>query len=56
MLQEQDNDKVVQGLISVVNKLILVIVVLVAGIIAITILSAIAGTWLYGYIREKLPH
>lgn len=24
--------------------------------IAITLLSAIAGTWLYGYIREKLPH
>jgi thiosulfate dehydrogenase len=34
MPQEQDNDKVVQGLIAVVNKLILVIVVLVAGIIA----------------------
>ena len=34
MLKEQDNDKIVQGLISVVNKLILVIVVLVAGIIA----------------------
>ena len=34
MLQQQDNDKVVQGLISVINKLILVIVVLVAGIIA----------------------
>ena len=27
-----------------------------AGVIAITLLSAIAGTWLYGYIREKLPH
>jgi hypothetical protein len=27
-----------------------------ASVIAITILSAIAGTWLYGYIREKLPH
>ena len=25
-------------------------------VIAVTILSAIAGTWLYGYIREKLPH
>ncbi len=24
--------------------------------IAVTLLSAIAGTWLYGYIREKLPH
>lgn len=34
MPQEQDNDKIVQGLISVVNKLIIVIVVLVAGIIA----------------------
>lgn len=22
----------------------------------ITLLSAIAGTWVYGYIREKLPH
>ena len=27
-----------------------------ASVIAVTILSAIAGTWLYGYIREKLPH
>ena len=25
-------------------------------VITITILSAIAGTWLYGYVREKLPH
>ena len=25
-------------------------------VITVTILSAIAGTWLYGYIREKLPH
>jgi uncharacterized membrane protein YedE/YeeE len=24
--------------------------------IGVTILSAIAGTWLYGYFREKLPH
>lgn len=24
--------------------------------IAITLASAIAGTWVYGYIREKLPH
>jgi len=27
-----------------------------ATVIAITLLSAIAGTWVYGYIREKLPH
>lgn len=27
-----------------------------ASVIAITILSAIAGTWVYGYFREKLPH
>ncbi|MGB4844648.1 MAG: DUF6691 family protein [Ferruginibacter sp.] len=27
-----------------------------ATVIGITILSAIAGTWLYGYFREKLPH
>ncbi len=27
-----------------------------ATIIAITLLSAIAGTWVYGYLREKLPH
>lgn len=25
-------------------------------VITVTILSAIAGTWLYGYVREKLPH
>lgn len=25
-------------------------------VIAITLLSAIAGTWVYGYLREKLPH
>jgi len=24
--------------------------------ISITLLSAIAGTWTYGYLREKLPH
>ena len=24
--------------------------------IAITLLSAIVGTWVYGYVREKLPH
>ena len=27
-----------------------------ATIIAITLLSAIGGTWVYGYLREKLPH
>jgi uncharacterized membrane protein YedE/YeeE len=27
-----------------------------ATVIAITLLSAIAGTWTYGYFREKLPH
>lgn len=27
-----------------------------ATVIGITLLSAIAGTWLYGYFREKLPH
>lgn len=27
-----------------------------ATVIIITLLSAIAGTWVYGYIREKLPH
>lgn len=27
-----------------------------ATVIAITLLSAIAGTWLYGYFRERLPH
>ena len=27
-----------------------------ASVIAIALLSAIAGTWVYGYFREKLPH
>lgn len=27
-----------------------------ATVIAITLLSAIAGTWVYGWLREKLPH
>ena len=27
-----------------------------ATVIAITLLSAILGTWTYGYFREKLPH
>jgi uncharacterized membrane protein YedE/YeeE len=27
-----------------------------ATVIAVTLLSAIAGTWAYGYFREKLPH
>jgi hypothetical protein len=27
-----------------------------ATVIAITLLSAIAGTWVYGYFRDKLPH
>lgn len=27
-----------------------------ATVIVVTILSAIAGTWVYGYFREKLPH
>ncbi|MFY8108336.1 MAG: DUF6691 family protein [Bacteroidia bacterium] len=27
-----------------------------ASVIAITLLSAIAGTWVYGYFRDKLPH
>lgn len=27
-----------------------------ATVVAITLLSAIAGTWVYGLIREKLPH
>jgi uncharacterized protein len=27
-----------------------------AYVIVITLLSAIAGTWLYGYLKEKLPH
>lgn len=25
-------------------------------VIAITLLSALAGTWVYGYLRDKLPH
>lgn len=25
-------------------------------VIIVTLLSAIAGTWVYGYFREKLPH
>jgi uncharacterized membrane protein YedE/YeeE len=27
-----------------------------ASVIIVTLLSAIAGTWLYGFTREKLPH
>jgi len=27
-----------------------------ATVIIVTILSAIAGTWVYGYFRERLPH
>ena len=27
-----------------------------ASVIIITLLSAVAGTWVYGYLREKLPH
>jgi uncharacterized protein len=27
-----------------------------AAVIVVTLLSAIAGTWVYGYLREKLPH
>lgn len=27
-----------------------------ATVISITLLSAIAGTWVYGYLRPKLPH
>jgi uncharacterized membrane protein YedE/YeeE len=27
-----------------------------ASVLGITLLSAIAGTWFYGYVREKLPH
>jgi len=27
-----------------------------AWVIVITLLSAVAGTWVYGYCREKLPH
>ncbi|MFN4256385.1 MAG: DUF6691 family protein [Saprospiraceae bacterium] len=25
-------------------------------VVAVTLLSAIAGTWVYGYLRERLPH
>lgn len=25
-------------------------------VVIVTLLSAIAGTWVYGYLREKLPH
>jgi uncharacterized membrane protein YedE/YeeE len=27
-----------------------------ASVVIITFLSALAGTWLYGYLRENLPH
>ncbi len=27
-----------------------------ATVVLVTLLSAIAGTWVYGYFREKLPH
>ena len=27
-----------------------------ATVIVITLLSALAGTWIYGYYRDKLPH
>lgn len=27
-----------------------------ASVIAVSLVSAIAGTWVYGYFREKLPH
>src|SRR5690606_4873826 len=27
-----------------------------ATVIIVTLLSAIAGTWVYGYLRDKLPH
>ncbi|HMK02693.1 MAG TPA: DUF6691 family protein, partial [Ferruginibacter sp.] len=27
-----------------------------AYVIVITLLSALAGTWLYGFFRERLPH
>lgn len=26
------------------------------GVVFVTLLSAILGTWVYGYLREKLPH
>ncbi|MHA4812418.1 DUF6691 family protein [Flavitalea flava] len=25
-------------------------------VVTVTLLSAVAGTWVYGYLREKLPH
>ncbi|WP_119079629.1 YeeE/YedE family protein [Chitinophaga alhagiae] len=27
-----------------------------ASVVAVTLLSAVAGTWVYGYFRERLPH
>ena len=27
-----------------------------ANVIAVTLLSAVAGTWVYGYFRDRLPH
>lgn len=27
-----------------------------ATVILVTLLSALAGTWVYGYVRERLPH
>jgi hypothetical protein len=27
-----------------------------ATVVIVTLFSAIAGTWVYGYFREKLPH
>lgn len=27
-----------------------------AGVVGVTLLSAVAGTWVYGYLRERLPH
>jgi len=27
-----------------------------ATVIVVTLLSAVAGTWVYGYLRQKLPH
>lgn len=27
-----------------------------AGVISVALLSAVAGTWVYGYFRDKLPH
>lgn len=27
-----------------------------ASVVAVTLLSAIGGTWVYGYFRDKLPH